>query len=346
MSMSGSPAPPTRPSLPWRLSSMAVMGTVATVCRAFLYGLNRVEVVGLDNLLGTLDRRRTQGRERGLLTVCNHVSVVDDPLMWGILPLRYSMDLVNVRWGLGAHDICFKNSITSTFFSLGQVLPTHRLWHSPRGGLYQPTMSQALSLLSGPSSPVRQRDLTFSTNGSDKFRAPAAYSSNCNAWVHVFPEACCHQGPDNGLRYFKWGVARLILESDPAPEFIPMFMDGTQHIMAEDRKWPRFLPRIGKQFRMVVGKPTDVDQVFGQQRDAWRRLVARGDPRLLTDGPEAVQLRIDVAKSVRDEVQKLRLSLGLPAEEDESAALAETWDKEPNKRKFKSPVDGSLVNRH
>ena len=206
-------------------------------------------------------------------------------------------------------------------------------------------MTQALSLLSGPDSPIRRRELTYSTNGSDSFLAPSAYTSNSNSWVHIFPEACCHQGPDNSLRYFKWGVSRLILESDPAPEFIPMFMDGTQHIMADDRGWPRFLPRIGKRFRMIIGKPTDVDELFGEQRTAWRRLVAKGDPHLLTDGPEAVKLRIDVAKSVRDEVQKLRVSLGLPAEEDDSAALAETWDKEPNKRRFKSPVDGSLVDR-
>jgi monolysocardiolipin acyltransferase len=38
--------------------------------------------------------------------------------------------------------------------------------------------------------------------------------------------------------------------------------------------------------------------------------------------------------------------MGLAPEEDDTAALAETWSKEPNKRKFKSPVDGSLVNRH
>ncbi len=34
---------------------------------------------------------------------------MDDPLMWGILPLSYMLDLDNFRWGLGAHDICFKN---------------------------------------------------------------------------------------------------------------------------------------------------------------------------------------------------------------------------------------------
>ncbi|KAF5019780.1 hypothetical protein F66182_8217 [Fusarium sp. NRRL 66182] len=258
------------------------------------------------------------------------------------------------------------NRATSTFFSLGQVLPTHRLWHSPYGGLYQPTMTQAIKLLSGPppspwsaasdsalaaappstSAPPIPKPLFFSTNSVDQFSAPSAYSTYRNAWVHVFPEACCHQSPDSGMRYFKWGVSRLILESDPAPEFIPMFVHGTQHIMAEDRGWPRFLPRMGNRVRVVIGEPTNVDQVFGHQRAAWRKLVEKGDPDLLRDSPEAAELRISVAKRVRDEVEKLRETLGFPAEQDEKPALAETWAKEPHETKFKSPVDGSFVNRH
>lgn len=67
---------PTRPSLPWRLGSMAVMMIIGALSRGFLYGLNMVEVTGLQNLLGALDRRRGKdGRGKGLLTVCNHVSV-------------------------------------------------------------------------------------------------------------------------------------------------------------------------------------------------------------------------------------------------------------------------------
>lgn len=53
---------------------MAVMSSVGAVSRAFLYGLNQVEITGLDNLLGVLDRRKNGHRDRGLLTVCNHVS--------------------------------------------------------------------------------------------------------------------------------------------------------------------------------------------------------------------------------------------------------------------------------
>lgn len=238
-------------------------------------------------------------------------------------------------------------SLSSAFFSLGQVLPARRLWHSPLGGLYQPTMTQAIKLLSSPAASPAPAHLSFSTDGSDRFPAPAAYPSNCNAWLHVFPEACCHQSPDSALRYFKWGVSRLILESEPAPEFIPMFIHGTQAIMPEDRGFPRWLPRVGNRVSVVIGEPTDVGRLFGQQRAAWRQLVERerGNPEALQYGPEAVQLRVHVAKSVRDEIQKLRESAGFPREEDETAALAKTWSKEPNKRRFQSPVDGSLVNR-
>lgn len=79
--MSG-PAPPTRPGLPWRLASVAVMSSVGALSRGFLYGFNNVEVIGLNNLLRMLDKRKApENRQRGLLTVCNHVGV------YGLLPL-------------------------------------------------------------------------------------------------------------------------------------------------------------------------------------------------------------------------------------------------------------------
>lgn len=125
-----------------------------------------------------------------------------------------------------------------------------------------------------------------------------------------------------------------------------MFVDGTQHIMPENRGFPRLLPRIGNRIRVAIGEPADTEVLFGAYRRRWRQLREKQNEEELKYGPEAVQLRTEVAKAVRDEISKMRASLGLPKEEDESVALAETWDKEPNKRKFKSPVDGSLVNRH
>lgn len=70
------PAPPSRPPLPWRLGSTAVMSSVGALSRLFLYGFNNIEVSGLRNLLDALDERKGPGgRQRGLLTVCNHVGV-------------------------------------------------------------------------------------------------------------------------------------------------------------------------------------------------------------------------------------------------------------------------------
>ena len=63
------PLPPAAPSLLWRLSSAATIGFVGSVARAFVFGLNNMEVTGLDGFLKTLDKRKdVYGRERGLIT--------------------------------------------------------------------------------------------------------------------------------------------------------------------------------------------------------------------------------------------------------------------------------------
>jgi len=61
--------PPKPPSLPWRVSSSIVMGVSGFLTKVFYTGMNNVEVHGLDNFLGLLDKRKDiEGRERGLLT--------------------------------------------------------------------------------------------------------------------------------------------------------------------------------------------------------------------------------------------------------------------------------------
>ncbi|ORX67053.1 hypothetical protein DL89DRAFT_259590 [Linderina pennispora] len=42
-----------------------------------------------------------------------------------------------------------------------------------------------------------------------------------NRWVHVFPEGKVNQ--DDSLLRLKWGVGRLIMESDRVPIVVPMF---------------------------------------------------------------------------------------------------------------------------
>nr|XP_036577559.1 acyltransferase [Colletotrichum truncatum]KAF6784557.1 acyltransferase [Colletotrichum truncatum] len=353
--MGATDVPPDQPSLPWRMASAAVMTITGALSRAFLFALNDVKTEGQSQFLKILDKRRAESPERGLITVSNHISVLDDPLIWGVLPLKYISSPMSTRWGLGAHDICFKNSFFTSFFSLGQVLPTYRMLHSPYGGLFQPTMTQAIRILSGPGA-VYTRGNTFNAGNEETFISPAFYAKNHNAWVHVFPEGCVHQHPQLTLRYFKWGISRLILESDPAPQLVPIFIDGYQNIMPEDRKWPRWLPRIGAKIRVIYGEAVNVDEAFRESRSKWKRMVRKqeellgkplsvGDvPEALKDHPEVIQLRVEVAKSVRDMIQKLRLSAGYP-DDDPAYALAETWEREPREKQFKSPVDDSLVHK-
>jgi len=34
---------------------------------------------------------------------------MDDPILWGILPISYMLNPDNHRWGLGSYDLCFTN---------------------------------------------------------------------------------------------------------------------------------------------------------------------------------------------------------------------------------------------
>jgi monolysocardiolipin acyltransferase len=71
-----SPEQPAAPSGLWRASSTVVIGAVGLLCGGFLRVLSRRESHGMDKFLELLDERAdVEGRERGLITVSNHVSV-------------------------------------------------------------------------------------------------------------------------------------------------------------------------------------------------------------------------------------------------------------------------------
>ena len=152
------------------------------------------------------------------------------------------------------------------------------------------------------------------------------------------------------MRYFKWGVARLILEPQECPDVVPMFVEGTDQIMHEARQFPRFIPRIGKKVAVTFGREVDTEAVFGDLRKRWKEIrdddYARSvrNPHapypneaigLLTDtlvhSDEAVELRKECTRRLRQEVLKVRRSRGYP-DEDPKAGLVETWMREGPQR--------------
>lgn len=272
--------------------------------------------------------------------------------------------------------------IQSTFFSLGQVLPTHRSAYSEFGGLFQPTLREAVRLLSRTQCPVSQKlggrspgaakpllsspkledpfstpsnIYTYSTNGIDAFPAPAAYGSRNYSWIHIFPEGRVHQQDHKTMRYFKWGVARLILEPDICPDIVPMWIEGNDQIMHESRTWPRFLPRFSRRCGLWFGENVGGEEntIFHELRRKWQKLVEdqrrKGGGNLelgeldseLRFGAEAVALREECTRQIRDEILKLRRSRGLP-DEDPKEGLVATWQMEGNKREGQME-DGSWV---
>lgn len=118
--------------------------------------------------------------------------------------------------------------------------------------------------------------------------------------------------------------------------------------MPEDRSFPRFLPRIRKRIRVVFGEEVDVRSVFGDQIDRWNEIKhrVRGDNPAEGDvqaWKEAVGIQIEVARRARDEVMKVRKSLGYP-DDDEALGRAETWAKE--KEKEKKPKTTTMEGHH
>ncbi|KAK3633155.1 Lyso-phosphatidylcholine acyltransferase [Elasticomyces elasticus] len=331
--------PPYQPSLARRIATTAEIGIVAALSRTFLYALNGIEAPGLEKFLDVLDSRYDESkRERGLITVTTGV-----------------LGICGGRTG----------RLQTAFFSYGNTLPTHRLAHSPHGGLFQPTITECIRLLSNPhgkpgtppsigaasqppSDPFSSGTLTYSTTGSDAIFSPSAYPANRFSWIHIFPEGMTHQHPDHLMRYFKWGVARLILESEPCPDVIPIWIDGPQEVMSYERTWPRFIPRANKDIEIRFGDLVDREKTWSGFRQRWAELKDRARRKRelsrttdrstgqvedslgvvnddeLRYGEEARQLRTEVTLAVRNEVLKVRRAAGW-GDEDPKRGLAETY---------------------
>lgn len=245
-----------------------------------------------------------------------------------------------------------------------------RLLGDPHGTKYQPmqtrleTLKDSLLASLPPSDPFSASELTYSTNGLDSFPAPSAYFGRRFSWVHIFPEGMIHQHPEKAMRYFKWGIARLILESEPCPDVLPMWIDGPQNVMNEKRTWPRPIPRPGKEIEVTFGELVDRESVLEPLRERWRvlkrksrecrlRSLMDGDELLperlgevdddeLKYGTEATQLRIDVTLAIRNEVLGVRKSRGLP-DEDPKRGLAETYRKEGGGNRREGEMDDRSV---
>jgi monolysocardiolipin acyltransferase len=130
------------------------------------------------------------------------------------------------------------------------------------------------------------------------------------------------------MRYFKWGIARLILESEPCPDVVPIFIEGTMNVMPEDRTAPRWMPKLGKTVEITFGERIR-GEVLAGFRERWRQIREKtgDDETALMTAQEAIGLRIEIAGYIRSEIEKLRQERGYPKDDPKSGSF-ETWIEE------------------
>lgn len=97
-----------RGTKPWKALSSATILTTGLITKGFLKcAVTEVDVENLDILTDAL--KRAERENRGVVTYMNHMSLLDDPFIWGVLPFSHFLSPDKVRWSLGADNVCFNN---------------------------------------------------------------------------------------------------------------------------------------------------------------------------------------------------------------------------------------------
>lgn len=200
---------------------------LAGICRAFMSSATDVTITGAAAGLAAALAARPPGQ--ALLTVSNHASALDDPLVVSaLLPPGLEADPRRLRWTLCATDRCFTNPAAAAFFRAGKVLPVER-----GAGLAQPGMRVAEALLGR------------------------------GDWVHVFPEGT--RSKDGRVRPARKGVGRLAVAAAraaatsgaPPPLLLPFAHTGMLGVTPPGA----VIPRPGGVVRIAVGEPISVADV-------------------------------------------------------------------------------------
>lgn len=230
---------------------MVNIGVTTSLCRLYARVLNNIEVDEFPEKAHRFILDRPKGV--GLLTVCNHTSVVDDPWLVGsIMPWTTLFNLPQMRWGLCADSICFSNALKSSFCGSGKVLPVER-----GAGFNQWTWRSTSNKL------------------------------NRGDWVHIFPEGRVYQqnafdvkkgwSQPSGRRApkgrelgpLKWGVGKLIADTKVMPIVLPFFHWGMENIVPHDsnNKVVSPIPALGQSLGVIVGEPMKFDDLLREHEE-------------------------------------------------------------------------------
>ena len=180
----------------------AIAFTVVRLSRFLMQVLNHTDFVDLERL----DRARNSGR--GLLTLANHVSIADDPLLTSCF---VSGRWEETRWT--AVDVLnfFSTPWMAELFNAGKGVPIIR-----GGGIDQPGMTFLKERLAA------------------------------GDWVHVFPEGTRTRRKDARMGPFKPGFAHLVQETRPL--VLPFHHWGMHEVLPVGGRLPQVGKRVSVRF--------------------------------------------------------------------------------------------------
>lgn len=167
--------------------------------------------------------------KRGLITVSNHVTAVDDPgAVAPLVPLQWLLQPHRLRWTLCAADRCFGNPLVSAILRGGRALPIER------------------------------------GKGPDQLAMDAVVAKlDSGEWLHMFPEGT--RQPYGQLGRMRPGVGRLVADARLPPIVLPFYHRGLHTLLKKGEVLPI---GFGNRIDILVGQPLDFTPLLAELRAA------------------------------------------------------------------------------
>ncbi|KAG8991967.1 hypothetical protein FRB90_001147 [Tulasnella sp. 427] len=95
----------------------------------------------------------------------------------------------------------------------------------------------------------------------------------------------------------------MMLRAKVPPKVIPVYLEGFDDVMPENRGFPKFLPRLGSKIRVTFGDPSGITRDAGSIIQEWKSKSQTSGDQSKSD-PEA-EVRIALTDVLQRAVQRL-----------------------------------------
>lgn len=264
--------------------------TLAAVSLTGKFVLNWWNTTEINNQSYFLQHLQHRDAGRGLITVSNHTSTIDDPFVFSaMVPWSYFCTEHRhhgIRWALCAKEICYINHFLGQFFQSGKTLAIER-----GKGLNQPVMRIAAQR-------VAQGD-----------------------WLHVFPEG--RVGYAGSMGPFRWGIGKIVCDSIRSGQQIPLILPFYHSGLANVLPKGSMLPRPGNAVTINVGSLIDVSDLVpkcnceGKElQQAWKDITSKIEDAMRKLEEQSVPNRSQIHKVGKEGESTAEVAPSLPSKNE------------------------------